>query len=188
MADTSQPDPPSIEELMARLSTVLDTSAKSASLTKSASNYPYYREHFADQVLETIDTVVKSRTPIIWPAAGISVNALYQKWTQASAFIKDNYAKNLVEKLDLVTASKHKSIGMKISPRASAVLCLADQAVDWRPDLMEYIEKGQSGEVFNKIGLLITEEDKKWITNLLAPIASDYVTDIQPNKILIIKL
>jgi hypothetical protein len=160
----------------------------STNIQPKATAYPYYKPHFAEQILQTIDEVVRSRAPILWPTSGISLTTLYLKWQQAAAYIKDNHPQEDVTKLGLVEITRLKNIGLRIKPRSSAILTMTSDAVDWKNDFLMFLEQGNSGEHFEKVGIPISTEDKAWIMDKLQPMLEEYVTDIRPDKLLIVKL
>jgi len=179
---------PSSEELLEQAQKLL-SATNTISAEQKAYKYPYYRQHFAQEVLDTLDEVIQKRSPIVWGSRGSSVNTQYLKWNQAVRWMHDNTDKlpeHTLEKLALVTTKAKKGIGLEIAPRVAAFRGSKD--IPWREDAVEFVHSAAAGENFRRIGVVVTPEDHQWVLNLIQPVADLFIVSVTVDSITIVKL
>lgn len=168
------------------LDKILKTLARTAEISQQAqqrlrSNQPYYNENAADECLHIIDTVLANGCPMLWPAQGISENTLYLKWRQGCQWIRQ-FKPELVEKLELIHASRIPKHGMRFSPIENPTKVGLFIEQDWRPDLLRFIDEAEHRDKFERVGIPLSNEDLRWLAAQLENVGHLFMTDISPKK------
>lgn len=180
---------PSLEALLAKANSLLASQAVTPQHIEKAHRYPYYREHFADEILDIVNTVIATRSPIIIGLASGSMHTLYQKWRQAVNYIHDHahkYPADTLKKLDHIQVRRLPGVGLKFIPGA-AIFALA-APLDWKGDFQTFINTAAVGDVFERMGVIITAADKAWCYSVIKPVIQLFAMSIGKDSIKIVRL
>lgn len=164
----------------------LRKAAEFGATRRGSSNMPYYRPAFAEMVMHAVNHCLTTRSPLTWPAAGLSLNSLYLRWRQGSQYVIDHHPTADVERLQLVSVRKHRDIGLVIRPRPVE---LADsEQICWRPEFETFIESASPGEVFEKIGVRFTAADRTYVNSIMSKVMDQFICEFQADKLMIVRI
>lgn len=150
----------------------------------SRGNMPYYNRSHAEWVRKVINEVLASKKHVFIPLGKLSPETLKQKWYQGRKYLIEVLSFDR-EMADRVVANRKKD-GLVVALRASAVFPEAAPIVDWRAEVLEFIQNSNHGEIRTWENIPINEDDYKWLENMLKPLGI-FVYDIGINKIRILR-
>lgn len=169
------------------IKSLLDGSEAKAINMDKVNKYPYYKRHFADDLLATVDEVLTSRAPVIIKG---NLNTSYLRWQQAQMYIRDHperFHEDTLAKLLLVTVQKKPNVGLKISP--NFFQARGDKSVDWRTPLTDYLNSAKPGDQpFERIGVNITDHDKAWFHETIKPVNDMFCYSLAFDRITVIRI
>ena len=83
---------------------------------------------------------------------------------------------NKFKEMDGCIAAEYvKKRGMIVSPKRKSGILKHVAVVPWRPKLEEFIETAAEMQKFERIGLGLTEDDAKYVNELLRPLEDMFV-------------
>lgn len=140
---------------------------------RGKSNFPYYKEIYADEIRATCEEVLRTGQPVIWPCDVVSTTTLRAKWLQGSRWLRDN-DEEAGELLDACTTAVVPRIGLRIFKRRGAHVPRHFQQVNWRPKLQAFIAEANHQDKL-EIYCPLAPHELKEINDLLAPVASLFI-------------
>lgn len=182
-------EPPDISALLAKANELLANQPATPAHIATAQRYNYYREHFAEEVLETVNHVISTRAPVIWSLSRGTLHTSYQKWNQACRFINDHphkFPEDSAKKLEYIRISKLPGIGLKFSPSRELFHLSTD--TDWKGAFQAFINDSTPGEGFERVGLKLTRADQAWCYNLIKPVIELFAMSIGTDSIKLTRL
>lgn len=69
----------------------------------------------------------------------------------------------------------------------SAAAVVVKPGVQWKDELVEWLEKAQDGDIWERQEISIHTDDKKWLTNLLAGLGGGVEAEIKENSVRIMR-
>lgn len=183
------PEQKPLAELLAEANALLSKQPVSLPNLDKANRYPYYREHFAEEILEVVNHVIASRSPIIWGLSRGTMHTLYHKYNQACRFIADHphkFPEDALKKLDYVKIMRMPGVGLKFAPQRSLFHLSTD--TDWKGDYQAFINNSTPGESFERVGLKLTKADNAWCYQIIRPVITLFAMSIGVDSIKLVRL
>lgn len=168
--------------------------------SKMAKNRPYYSPDNALLFKDVFDLMIKERQDreIISSLAGFKPNTLYTKAQDALKWLAECHSeKEKYAKLRGQVSMTRRNDGIKIyfKPTISKILqdssMIAQEQRLWKEEVEEWLKTAQPLQLWDSIdkfpeGVVVSEDDKKWLTDLLAGIEG-CEADIQTRRVRIMR-
>lgn len=145
---------------------------------------PYYTPKHGAVVREAINSVLDTGRPMIFPLDGMSANTVYLRVTQAKEWLRD-HDPEFVSRLNAVVIKRIEKVGVKISPLPLKAAVFISE--DWRPALLDFIETAKANQKFERV-VLLTEDDITWVYRQLADFKENFIADIRPDFLLVVRV
>lgn len=193
-------------ETAAKVASVLIPSNKPDGWSKK-SNAPYYKEIYAKEIKETLDSVMATKQDQLYSyedfeKLGMSHATVYLRVNQSSRYLmkymdpKGEYADILMNK---VAITKERNVGVRISllpeyretatesvfkPRS--VIPKSD-APKWRKELEDFLEKAEAGDKFHKQGLALDPDEIRELNDSFLNVTG-FIANITSYEIKIVRV
>jgi hypothetical protein len=152
---------------------------------RGKSNWPYYKQVYADEVMRTIEDVLTTGQPQMWPATVVTASTLWAKWSQGCNWLRDNEPDSH-ELMDAVQATKLERVGLRITKRRGAHIPRHYAQVNWRPKFQAFLAESNHRDKL-EIAVPLTVDDIAYINNMMAPVAHLFITSIDDEGLLLVR-
>jgi len=193
-------------ETAARVANALVPSSRPDGWSKK-SNAPYYKEVYAKEIKDTLDSVMATKQDMLYSYAdfeklGMSHATVYLRVNQSSRYLmkymdpEGKYADILMNK---VSITKERNVGVRISLlpeyretgtesvfKPKSVVPKSDDPI-WRKKLEEFLENAQPGETFHKSGLALDPDEIKELNDSFISVQG-FIANITSYEIKIVRV
>lgn len=152
----------------------------------SKSVRPYYREKYAEWVREICKQIIETGNVLILPAVNISAATLKSQWYQGLAFLTEVLDPDFTPNAKRITATYDKRRGLIVALKVDPGLTAPVVYQRWKEDLQKWMgEATETGELFQKLGLALPDEDIHWLHDTMRPLEDMFAYDVDQKRGLI---
>ena len=175
MTDPSPIDPNLITDLLKTTKEATDSILRHNN--RGGNRKPYYTAKWAGYVGDLLTLVYTTGEPQLIPEGQNTAATIRNQWYQAKEYLLAHMdPENKFKEMDDCIAAEYvKKRGMIVSPKRKSGILKHVAVVPWRPKLEEFIETAAEMQKFERIGLGLTEDDAKYVNELLRPLEDMFV-------------
>jgi hypothetical protein len=162
--------------------------------TKEArQKWPYYKESVAIAVRDKLDRLHERKVPQRIIADGISVHTLRLQYYQGVHYLLDELDpdgkyRELYNNTKAETKVYEGYIELFVRRRGGiGAAAMLDNDGTWKEQLEEFLTVATPGAKFQRVNIVITDDDKNWIDGLLNPLGELFISKVDNNSVLIIR-
>ena len=186
----SQPDNEILKQLL-EVSQQLNTAIRQNN-ERDGVRKPYFTEKWALIAGDLMRHVYTTGEPRLIPEGDYTAQTIRNQWYQAKEYLLKFLDKSgEYKKMDEVVAAEYiRKRGLMISPRKRKGILQNVAVVPWRPQLEEFMETAVNMQLFERIGVGLTEEDAKYVNELLSPLEDMFVwhCDIKHDHLKVVRV
>lgn len=183
-------DDQTIKELLATAKAATDSILRSND--RGGVRKPYYTAKWAGYVANILTHVYTTGEPQLIPEGENTKATIRNQWYQAKEYLlqhmdPEGKYREMDESISSDYANKR---GMIISPKRRTGISRTVPIVPWRPKLEEFIETAVENQKFERIGIGLTEEDAKYVNELLLPLQDMFVfhADVMHDSLRVVRV
>jgi hypothetical protein len=141
---------------------------------------PYFTEKWAKEVGVLMKHVYTTGEPRLIPVGDLSTSTIRNQWYQGKEYLLQflDPDKSYAEMDTVVAAEYIKKRGLLVSPRKQRGILQHIAIVPWRPKFEEFLETAVEMQMFERVGLGLTEDDAKYVNETLYPLSDMFVWHI----------
>ena len=153
--------------------------------------FPYYKPAYGMAVKTAVDHILVTGEPFLLERGSRGQGTFRNLVSQARMYLIEVIQKEADNTTDYqhvlehVLVGKHTKKGYLLMPASRADALQGFPVRPWREDFLNWVSSSQVGEVFERRGIAITEDDKTFLLRVIMPLKGKFISDVSDSHVLV---